>query len=94
MKAFKIIISFCLLLCFTSCDSENSVADEQTIIGSWSMIEFEADSEITTDVVGQTLTIADVTSVGENFDYTVVFTENTYTVGGCLLYTSPSPRDS
>ena len=85
MKAFKIIVSFCLLLCFTSCDSddsENSVADEQTIIGSWSMIEFEADSEITTDVVGQTLTIADVTSVGENFDYTVVFTENTYAVGG------------
>ena len=67
MKAFKIIISFCLLLCFTSCDSDDSettAADEQSIIGTWSMIEFEADSEITTDVAGQALTIADVTSVG------------------------------
>ena len=74
-----------MLLCFTSCDSdddETTTADEQSIIGTWSMIEFEADSEITTDVAGQTLTIADVTSVGENFDYTVVFTENTYAVGG------------
>ena len=88
MKALKIISSLCLLLCFTSCDSDDSddsettAADEQSIIGTWSMIEFEADSEITTDVAGQALTIADVTSVGENFDYTVVFTENTYTVGG------------
>lgn len=84
MKTLKAFIILSLCLSVISCDKDNETttpADAQSIIGSWSLSALEADVDLSSSFEGLPIN-SSTNSVGENFDYTVVFTESTYTVEG------------
>lgn len=84
MKIFKVFIIVVLCLSITSCDKDDettSPVDAQSLIGSWSMTAFEADVDLSSSFEGLPIN-SSTNSVGENFDYTLIFTETTYTVEG------------
>ena len=84
MKILKPFFALFLFLSFVACDSDDeeiTAVNAQSIIGSWSLDELEANADFTTQVEGIPFT-GNVQSVGENFDFTLIFTETTYSVEG------------
>ncbi|MEN1784288.1 MAG: hypothetical protein AAGF77_04030 [Bacteroidota bacterium] len=85
MNVFKLFTTLIFVCLFTACsedENDNETIDiPDTLVGTWNLIAIDAD----TDISG---TLADFEydgafeSVGENLNYTVVFTETTYTVQG------------
>ncbi|WP_350287012.1 hypothetical protein [uncultured Croceitalea sp.] len=84
MKILKLLIALCLIVSITSCskdDNGTTPADAQSIIGTWSLNMLQADI----DLSGTFNSIpfqGTARSVGENFDYTITFTETNYTSQG------------
>ena len=85
MKIVKLLSLSLLLTLFISCSSDddggNTPVDQDSLIGTWEMISLNVD----TDFSGTLLQIpftSSTNSVGENFDYTLTFTETTYSASG------------
>ncbi|MDC6367007.1 MULTISPECIES: hypothetical protein [Flavobacteriaceae] len=84
MNSIKaILLSTAVTLLFISCnkDEDTTPVDNESLIGSWSLISLEADIDLETNFSGLPIE-SSTKSVGENFDYTLTFTETTYAVEG------------
>ncbi|SNY99466.1 hypothetical protein [Flagellimonas pacifica] len=82
MKSLKLFFAAVTIL-FISCDKDDDTTpvDSKSLIGSWSLISLQADIDLETDFSGIPIK-SSTKSVGENFDYTLTFTETTYAVEG------------
>ncbi|MEX0315606.1 MAG: hypothetical protein AB3N18_15625 [Allomuricauda sp.] len=84
MNSVKTFLSLAVtLLLFLSCskDEDTTPVDSESLIGTWSLISLNADVDLETNFSGLPLK-SSTKSVGENFDYTLTFTETTYAVEG------------
>ncbi|WP_136467957.1 hypothetical protein [Flagellimonas onchidii] len=83
MNSAKIFLSLAVTLLFISCnkDEDTTPVDSESLIGTWSLISLDADIDLDTDFSGLSIK-SSTKSVGENFDYTLTFTETTYAVEG------------
>lgn len=84
MKALKLLIAIVAISTFVACDKDEDTTtpvDQESLIGTWSLISLNADTE-TSGSFGGFPFDADLNTVGENFDYTVTFTETTYETRG------------
>ncbi|KPM30415.1 Hypothetical protein I595_3436 [Croceitalea dokdonensis DOKDO 023] len=84
MKPLKYLLLTCLIATFISCDNDEdttAAVNPESIVGTWSLSALEADVNLTSSFANLPIS-SNTRSVGENFDYTVVFTENTYTAEG------------
>ncbi len=84
MKYLKLIVFIVFAIAFTSCnsdDEETTQEDVQSLIGSWSLTRLQGDIEGTFEIQGIAAP-GNVGITGENFDYTITFTENTYEANG------------
>ena len=84
MKILKLLILTLSLTFFVSCsdDDENTTpVDQETLIGTWEMIALNVNTDIR-GTFGEVPITSSTSSGGENFDYTIVFTETTYTATG------------
>jgi hypothetical protein len=85
MKIFKlttVLIAFTLFLSCSNDDGETSTpVDQDSLVGTWEMISLNADVDFSGELAGLPVT-SSTSSVGENFDYTITFTETTYSSSG------------
>ena len=87
MKMLKLIPAVLFLFLISCSDddgntSENTTpVDQATLIGTWEMTSLTVDADLTGQLLGIPL-VTNTTSVGENFDYTLTFTETTYSTAG------------
>ena len=85
MKILKLLSLSILLTLFISCssdDDENTMpVDQDSLIGTWEMISLRVDTNFSGTVLEVPIT-SSTNSVGENFDYTLTFTETTYSASG------------
>ena len=84
MKMYRVIPILFSLVFFVSCsddDSDTTPVDQDTLIGTWEMISLNVDTDISGTFAEVPVT-STTSSVGENFDYTIVFTETTYSATG------------
>ncbi len=82
IKLTKLFLAFSLLAFLSSCggDDEPTVTDD-SIIGTWKAVSFDAEIETTTDFFGTETTI--LSSIeGSNLDYEVTFDETTFMTNG------------
>ncbi len=73
-----------MLIAFSSCendDSNTSSIDSQMLVGTWEMTSLLADTQVSGTALGIPFTSL-TTSAGSNFDYTLTFTETTYSGEG------------
>ncbi len=90
MKSFKLLIALFAVFFFNSCSEDDSTSpvDAESLLGTWTVISLNADSNVNTNLL-QVPIQTSTTSVGENFNYDVTFTETEYTVvGGYDLITT------
>ena len=85
MKTLKLLSVLSVFAFFISCsndDDENtSPVDQDTLIGTWEMTSLTVDTDFTGDLLGLPV-VSSTNSVGENFDYTLTFTETSYSASG------------
>ncbi len=85
MKIAKLLSLPMLLTLFISCsndDDENTTpVDQDSLLGTWEMISLNVDTETSGNLLDIPFT-GSTNSVGENFDYTLTFTETTYNASG------------
>lgn len=84
MKMYRVIPFLCAFILFISCsddDSDTTPIDQDTLIGTWEMISLNVNTDISGTFAEVPIT-SSTSSVGENFDYTIVFTETTYSATG------------
>ena len=84
MKTIKLLFTSILLALFISCESDddtNTPVDQDSLIGTWEMISLNVDTDFSGNLLEVPIT-SSTTSVGENFDYVLTFTETTYNASG------------
>lgn len=94
MKKLSYLFSLFVLLTAFTCENEsldeellnqefenNNNEANASLVGTWSLIEFDVDLTTTTDTAGQ-LFVIDFTTTRISSDYNLVFTETDYTVSG------------
>ena len=85
MKIFKLLSITAAFIFFVSCSSDDdqgpSPIDQDSLIGTWEMISLNVDTDFSGNIAGIPVT-SSTTSVGENFNYTITFTETTYSSSG------------
>ena len=90
MKILKVFLALTVLIFFNACSDDDGTTpvDSESLVGTWEAISLNVDSEINTTVL-QIPIQTQTTTVGENIDYEVTFTETEYTaVGGYDLTTT------
>lgn len=90
MKPFKLLLAVFTLIFFNSCSEDDSTTpvDSESLLGTWTVISLNADSDVNTNLL-QIPIQTSTTTVGENINYDVTFTETEYTVmGGYDLITT------
>jgi len=85
MKILRLLSLIVTVTLFVACSSDDdqgsSPVDQESLIGTWEMISLNVDTEFSGNVSGIPVT-SSTTSVGENFNYTITFTETTYNSSG------------
>ena len=84
MKTCKLLFFSMTLSLFISCSNDDDTAtpvDQDTLIGTWEMTSLNVDTEFSGTLL-QIPFASSTNSVGENFDYTLTFTETTYSASG------------
>ena len=84
MKIFKflsVLITFTFIISCSDDDENTSPVDQDSLIGTWEMISLDVDTDFSGDLLGTPVT-SSTSSIGENFDYTLTFTETTYSASG------------
>ena len=84
MKHFKTLVLFVASVAIISCsedDSNNTPVDAQTLVGTWAMTVLQADTQASGTAVGIPFNSV-ANTVGSNFDFTITFTESTYSASG------------
>lgn len=84
MKILKPFLLFAFVALLTSCsddDDNNEPVDIDSLIGTWAVTSLDADIDLSGDFANIPIT-SSTNTVGDNFDYTVTFTETEYTVTG------------
>ena len=89
MKILKVFLALTILIISNACsDDDTTPVDSESLIGTWEAISMNVDSDINTTVL-QIPIQTQTSSVGENIDYEVTFTETDFTViGGYDLITT------
>jgi len=78
MNTLKLIALSILCFTFFSCGDDN---EETGIIGTWSAESLTSETSTRFELLG-TIIESDVINVGSNLNYTITFTEDTYTAMG------------
>jgi hypothetical protein len=84
MKNFKLLSIAIVITLFVSCsddDETTTPVDQENLVGTWQMISLNVDTDISGNFSDVPIT-SSTSSVGENFDYTITFTETTYSSSG------------
>ncbi|MDH7913784.1 hypothetical protein [Winogradskyella sp. SYSU M77433] len=93
----RLISLFCLFTLLTAftCENEPLDSDVQTnvtnpnpdinLIGTWDLVEFSTTLGNTMEFAGQTI-VSDLDITGTEYNYTLEFTENSYTTNGSYSY--------
>ncbi|MEO1013181.1 MAG: hypothetical protein AAFX53_17955 [Bacteroidota bacterium] len=81
-KIFFIAFSLVLFSCDKDDDNPNTPVDADSLIGSWTLVSLEADTDLETEIPGFPPVDSSTKSIGENMDYELTFTETEYEVTG------------
>ncbi len=73
----KLIAIFSISLLIFSCNSEDDIQiNKDDILGTWDLINFDIDGEVSTIVQGLEIGVASFTTIGKDFNAQLTFTEN------------------